>query len=306
MSRPPSELRSKQLTFLARFMVGRIDEGCKVLRPRARQVRAWRCGRFLQRLARTAHTTLLPEPVTSRSRLGVAERTLQMLAVVVPAHDEQDHIGACLASLNVAARCSRLEIEEVLIVVAADTCGDQTVPIARSLGASVVSVDARNVGVARAAGARLALDAGARWLAFTDADSVVAPDWLSTQLEQRCDAVCGTIEVRDWESYGDHMREQHLRTYTDADGHRHVHGANLGVAAFAYKSVGGFKPLVSSEDVALVEALSESGASIAWSAAPRVVTSARRAFRAPRGFGELLARLDRELTQTFGAAGAAL
>ena len=90
------------------------------------------------------------------------------------------------------------------------------------------------------------------------------------------------------------MRRHYDATYMDADGHRHIHGANLGVSADAYRRVGGFRPLASSEDVALVEALQNSGASIAWSAAPRVVTSARRNFRAPLGFGATLQRVELE------------
>ena len=227
-----------------------------------------------------------------------------MLAVVIPAHDEEDEIGACLASVRVAARCPRLDGEPVLVVVTLDACTDRTGCIARRWGAALVDVAARNVGIARAHGARHALEAGARWLAFTDADSVVGSQWLSAQLEQRSDAVCGTIEVRDWGDYGERLREHHVATYTDADGHRHIHGANLGVAALAYENVGGFPPLASSEDVALVEALRGTGASIAWSAAPRVVTSARRRYRAPGGFGETLARVDRELAGSPAAPGA--
>ena len=227
-----------------------------------------------------------------------------MLAVVVPAHDEEEHIGACLASVRTAARCPRLNGERVLVVVALDACSDQTGRIARSWGASLVSVTSRNVGIARAHGARHALDAGARWLAFTDADSVVGPEWLSAQLEQRSDAVCGTVEVRDWGEYSEGLREQHAATYTDADGHRHIHGANLGVDAVAYQTVGGFQPLASSEDVALVAALRDTGASISWSAAPRVVTSARRRYRAPGGFGETLARVEQALSVAGGEPGA--
>jgi glycosyltransferase involved in cell wall biosynthesis len=227
-----------------------------------------------------------------------------MLGVVVPAHDEEADIGACLESLLIASRSPRLLGEPVVIVVALDACRDATERIAHRWGAMTVAVEARNVGIARACGARRALAAGARWLAFTDADSVVAPEWLAAQLDQRSDAVCGTIEVRDWGAYGEPLRLHHSAHYTDADGHRHVHGANLGVTARAYEQVGGFKPLVSSEDVALVEALQVSGASIAWSAAPRVVTSARRAYRAPGGFGETLARVDRELASPGGWQGA--
>jgi hypothetical protein len=162
------------------------------------------------------------------------------------------------------------------------------------MGATTISLNARNVGAARAFGAELALVAGARWLAFTDADSEVAPDWISSQLGLKADAVCGTVAVRDWGTYGNDMRSHYESTYNDADGHRHIHGANLGVSAKAYVRAGGFCPLECSEDVALVNALQASGASVAWSAAPRVFTSARRAFRAPGGFGATLARVEYE------------
>lgn len=216
-----------------------------------------------------------------------------MIAVIVPAHDEEQHITACLQSVQAAAdqwgRCG----EAVLAVVVLDACTDRTAALARACGATTVSVDARNVGVARAAGARVALDAGARWLAFTDADSEVAPGWLTAQLALASDAVCGTIAVRDWGSYGERMRRHFSDTYNDSDGHRHIHGANFGISAEAYRRSGGFAPLASHEDVALVRTLQSQGASIAWSAAPRVYTSARRSFRAPGGFGATLADVGR-------------
>ena len=90
------------------------------------------------------------------------------------------------------------------------------------------------------------------------------------------------------------MQTHFATTYFDVDGHRHIHGANLGVSADAYRKAGGFSALASSEDVALVRALEESGARIAWSAAPRVSTSARQQFRAPDGFGATLLRVAQE------------
>lgn len=217
-----------------------------------------------------------------------------MIAVIVPAHDEAGHIGACLESLAIARACPALDGEPIVIVVVLDACTDATEDIARGFDVITLPCSARNVGRARALGARWALDHGARWLAFTDADTAVAPDWLAVQLALEADAVCGTIAVHDWEHYGVRMERHFRATYTDADGHRHVHGANLGVSAEAYRQAGGFPPLESSEDVALVAALVESGATIAWSAAPRVVTSARRVFRAAGGFGATLARIDRQ------------
>jgi glycosyltransferase involved in cell wall biosynthesis len=217
-----------------------------------------------------------------------------MIAAIVPAHNEQETIGECLYSLVQASHCPGLGGEAVLLVIALDACSDATGSIACRFGATTVFVNERNVGAARRAGAAVALQSGARWLAFTDADTTVAPDWLSTQLGLGHDAVCGTVAVEDWGSYGALMRQHHDATYNDADGHRHIHGANLGVSATAYRRAGGFRPLASSEDVALVESLCTTGASIAWSAAPRVVTSARRAFRAPAGFGATLLRVESE------------
>jgi len=219
-----------------------------------------------------------------------------MIGVVIPAHNEAQLLPHALAAVATAARHRCLLREPVLVVVALDACTDDSESIAVSAGARTVVTPGGNVGAARAAGAELALSAGARWLAFTDADSVVAPDWLAAQLALDSDAVCGTIQVHDWGPQGDMLRRQHDASYFDADGHQHIHGANLGVSAAAYRRAGGFQPHASSEDVALVRALESAGVLIAWSAVPRVVTSSRRDPRAPAGFGALLGRIERELS----------
>ncbi len=211
-----------------------------------------------------------------------------MLAIIVPAHNEEDYLGACLASLEVAARDPELFHEPVLIIVVLDSCTDATESIARSWNATTVTISAQNVGLARREGAEVALSYGARWLAFTDADSTVADDWLSVQLGLNADAVCGTVSVSDWEAYGDAMGAHFAATYNPQDNHRHIHGANLGVSAEAYMRTGGFQALTSSEDVALVKELEATGALIAWSGLPLVVTSARAQYKAPHGFGATL------------------
>ena len=99
--------------------------------------------------------------------------------------------------------------------------------------------------------------------------------------------MCGTVTV-DWSGHRPSLQRRYEKHYSDADGHRHVHGANLGVSSSAYVKAGGFKPLAFDEDVALVDALRTTGATIAWSAAPRVRTSARLEPRAPLGFGAYL------------------
>ncbi|MDM0045981.1 glycosyltransferase [Variovorax dokdonensis] len=214
-----------------------------------------------------------------------------MIGVVVPAHNEAALVIDCIDAVVAAARHPDLGGEPVEIVVVLDACSDGTADIVASMPVSAIEVQVRNVGAARAQGAMRLLERGARWLAFTDADTQVAPDWLVQQLQLDAEVVCGTVAVNDWSEHAPHERrmEEHFRaTYSDADGHRHVHGANLGISAAAYRLVGGFSALASSEDVALVQALQAAGVQVAWSAAPRVYTSARRRARAPSGFAAAL------------------
>ena len=214
-----------------------------------------------------------------------------MIGVVIPAHNEGERIGTALSAVLCAAVHPALCGEAVGVVVVLDSCSDATEAVAMQHGVSRLALDVRNVGIARARGAELFIEAGARWLAFTDADTIVSPDWLVKQLAENADVVCGSVEVHDWGAHGidsDLVQTHFARTYVDADGHRHVHGANLGVATEAYCRVGGFEPLACSEDVVLVQALQAVGARIAWSAGPRVTTSARTDARARGGFGDTL------------------
>ncbi len=211
-----------------------------------------------------------------------------MIGVVIPVHNEARLLASCLSAAIAAARHPALRGEPVRIVAVLDSCSDGSERIAAGFDVTRLSIQARNVGVARASGATHLLGLGARWLAFTDADSRVAPDWLVAQLALDVDAVCGTVAVDDWHGRPASVLARWRHTYRDEDGHRHVHGANLGVAARAYRRAGGFPPLACREDVALVDLLSATGASIAWSAAPRVVTSARGDARVRGGFGDTL------------------
>ncbi|RYZ42488.1 MAG: glycosyltransferase [Myxococcaceae bacterium] len=215
-----------------------------------------------------------------------------MIGVVIPAHNEEALLDGCLESVERAARHPSLGGEEVRVVVVLDDCSDGTARVARRWGAHALCIDARNVGRARAEGCAWLLEQGAWWLAHTDADSRVSSTWLAAQLALDVDAVCGVVEVEDWSPHPLRVRHRHERAYMDADGHSHVHGANLGVSARAYLRAGGFLPLPVHEDVALVHALRRAGALIAWSAGPRVVTSARREPRARGGFGDHLRSLD--------------
>ena len=100
---------------------------------------------------------------------------IEAIGVVVPAHDEETLLPACLMALRQAAGAVSIPVH---VVVVADTCTDRTGATARACGAEVISIRARNVGTARAAGMTglLRLTAGhapaVTWLATTGADTV--------------------------------------------------------------------------------------------------------------------------------------
>lgn len=215
-----------------------------------------------------------------------------MIGIVVPAHNEEALLGACLESLRAAARHPAVACEGVCIVVVLDACSDATLSIARQSGVTTLCVTYNNVGMARHAGALQAIEHGASWLAFTDADSVVQPDWLAQQRASHADAVCGGIRLAGWDQLSRELRRRFVAYRRALPGGRHVHGANLGIDALAYQAVGGFAPLVTQEDVQLVAALQQHGYTIDWRESMKVFTSTRRDPRAPGGLGERLRVLE--------------
>ncbi|MCC8620246.1 glycosyltransferase [Xanthomonas vesicatoria] len=215
-----------------------------------------------------------------------------MIAVIIPAHNEAECIAACLRSVFRAASHPELH-EAVEVIVAADRCTDATAELALALGARVVEVPIPGgVGTARAAAAAHAIAMGADWLAVTDADSRVPADWLLEQRRAGTEVFCGIVEVDDWLDYSDEVQRRFAQTQAIGEGHRRIHGANLGVSTDLYQQCGGFSALTCSEDVALVHALQAIKASIAWSPRSVVQTSARRHARALGGFSDFLKQLE--------------
>ncbi len=225
------------------------------------------------------------------------------VAVVVPARDEAARITSCLDSVAVAVAATGLA--DPLVVVVADDCRDATAATARAaLGptAVVVECDHCSVGRARAAGAAAALartgrhPLGRTWLATTDADTVVAPDWLLSQLacaDRGAAAVAGIVRVDGFGELAPGVGPRWQAAYrVDATGHPHVHGANLGVRADAYLSVGGWPQLATAEDHGLWDRLREGGWPTVSSVDTWVTTSGRRRGRAPSGFAARLRGLE--------------
>ena len=226
---------------------------------------------------------------------------IRRVAVIVPAANEEEHIASCLASIGAArAHLSQRRTDgvQVQVFVVLDGCHDQTASIvARFPGVRSVAIRAGRVGAARHAGALAAIasapPARELWLANTDADCAVPRDWLSFMLaESRRDTrvVLGTVLPgpglpaalkKAW------LSRHHLR-----EGHPHIHGANFGIRADSYLTLGGWQPLTLGEDVDLAARAAAAGhLRIIRTASIPVVTSSRTAARAPGGFASYLTGL---------------
>lgn len=234
-----------------------------------------------------------------------APAPLERMVVVVPVRNEEQLLGLALAHLRTAMDridgCGRLRSR---LVVVLDDCTDRSAAIAKEAAAAdaritVVSTGARCVGAARALGVSTALaDADPSslqrwWIANTDADTRVPPDWLelsANAADAGADALVGTVEP-DRAELGPARFAAWRTAHVTTDGHPHIHGANLGVRASAYLRAGGFQPVPSDEDVRLVHALRSQGATVRSIGSPTVITSARLRGRLSHGFADYLSCL---------------
>lgn len=215
-----------------------------------------------------------------------------MIGVIVPAHNERRLLGRCLASLKVASDNAKSISAPSKILVVLDACTDDSAQIAHDYGVYTLELNVRNVGAARKAGAEWMLEHGATWLSCTDADSCVPRHWLTCQLGFDAEAVCGTVRVSQWQArHTAALRERYSQHYQNVEGHRHIHGANLGICSEAYLKAGGFKPLSAHEDVQLVADLEAIDANIVWTAKNCVSTSSRHKGRATGGFADFISTL---------------
>ncbi len=219
--------------------------------------------------------------------------------VVVPAHDEAELLPGSLASLAAAMHHVRRRLPGVRagLTVVLDACTDASARTCAEHGVDVVTITARNVGAARAAGtsrarALMVAEAGTAehtWIAHTDADSRVPLDWLTDQIEVAAagaDVVLGRVEP-DATATADVLARWHT---LHPPGRVGAHGANLGVRLSAYDAVGGITHLREHEDLDLVTRLLADGARPGAARRP-VTTSSRLEGRTGGGFAGYLADL---------------
>ncbi|HEV7979432.1 glycosyltransferase [Amycolatopsis sp.] len=234
---------------------------------------------------------------------------ISAIGVVVPAHDEAEFIGPCLRALRRALSELPARIDRAVCVVA-DRCADDTAEMARreftgwSSGLVTVTGAAGSIGEVRDLGMRRVRsvlpghDDSETLLLGTDADTVVAPDWACRHLDRvsrGSHAIAGFAKLDESSSLTTDAQLRYNQVLSDARqpaGHGNVYGANLGVRADAYSSVGGFRPLSTGEDHDLWRRLGQAGYRLSYAADTLVTTSARLRGRATGGLADLLYSLE--------------
>ncbi|WP_223253164.1 glycosyltransferase [Arthrobacter sp. AFG7.2] len=241
---------------------------------------------------------------------------IDRVAVVIPVHNEEEHLERALSGVEAAASAVQLVQPgtDVTVLVVLDSCTDGSAEITsgfttRNRCFSAHTVDFRSVGRSRRSGTWEVLgaandrspdDAAGLWLANTDADSVVPANWLVGQLALAAagaDAVLGSVEM-DPAGVAPELLSRWQSLHLFEEDHTHVFGANFGIRASAYLVAGGFPRYLVHEDRVLAARLREKGFDVRATDTVRVRTSGRTEARAPEGFGGYLRMLgmDPELT----------
>jgi hypothetical protein len=252
-------------------------------------------------------------------------------SVVVPVRDEAKSMPRLLGSLvrqrtpsGVPVRPDRFEV-----ILLCNGCRDGSAAVARRAAAAspalrlhVLDLGPSGIGGGVGRARRLLMDEAADRLTrvgqaeggvvlTTDADTLVAPDWLAANLaeiEGGADAVGGQVLLQPEHlarlapdlrrRYLDDHSYQRLRATLDGlidpdpddplpRHHQHA-GASLAVTVDAYWRAGGMPPLRSGEDEAFYRAIRRSGGRFRHSLRVRTSTSGRLVGRAEKGLAGTL------------------
>ncbi len=238
------------------------------------------------------------------------------VVVVVPARDEEDHIGPTVGHVRRSLSQARDQglLSSATIEVVAHRCVDATATAARlaleDAGEVIEDVVSTTVGEVRARGvrqglARLGATPASTWVLSTDADTRVGTTWVADVLRAAehtgSVAVVGLAPLDRWQgspagatAYA-RLLAAKMRDTLGQHQHDHVYGANLAVRADAYLAVGGFPAVPHGEDQALVDALVAGGHRVLRTRDIEVVTSGRLHGRASGGLADRLSSLEPRL-----------
>ncbi|WP_339950011.1 glycosyltransferase family 2 protein [uncultured Albimonas sp.] len=262
----------------------------------------------------------LPAGVRLPSRAGLAHART---AVIVPAQDEAELIGRCLAALAP-------QLESAALVLVVNNTRDATAAVAQEVAtrqglplALAERAFARGgVGAARRFGFALAarLCPQAETLLTTDADGAAGGDWVARMRAalEEADVAMGRIETFPDEARrlpSDMRRRQRREArylalsvafegLMDPEGRAGgidlAGGANLGFRAAAYRALGGFRRRVSNEDRDIVARARAAGLRVARAETAVVRASLREVGRAPDGMaaGVAARRAGRDLVDS--------
>ena len=181
------------------------------------------------------------------------------LTLAICARNAPHIIGACLASI----RAQTVPPDD--LIVAVDEANDSTAAVARAHGARVIISGATGLYEARNAVLRAC---NTEYLAFTDADCVLVPDWIEQAkqvLDERPSVAAGTgrhppVGRRNLAAWLHHM--WYVVETTRTGFCDHVIGGNSYFRTDALREVGGWLPLSrhsAAEDLYISEALRRAG-----------------------------------------------
>ncbi len=221
--------------------------------------------------------------------------------VVIPARDESERITDCMAALA---------NQEADVLVVANNCTDATGQLAFQAGAAVIdcTIADGGVGAARRLGVTEAMRRieTLRWIMTSDADCLVAPDWVSRNcayLQTGAAAVCGLVKPISHEhallppallrraALEDRfldLKAQLEAHLTGRAGHEQTPGASLAFDPSAYVTAGGFIPMPTHEDRAIILRLKSMGLPVVHARDVIVHASCRLQGRAPGGMAAAL------------------
>lgn len=221
--------------------------------------------------------------------------------VVIPARNEADRITDCLTAIAT---------QEADALVVANNCTDDTGGLARRSGAAVIhcTIPDGGVGAARRLGTAEGMRRMSRLkqLMTSDADCLVAPDWVSANqryLAAGASAVCGLVRPIAEEHAGLppallqraaledrflELKAQLEAKLTGKAGHEQTPGASLAFTPEAYVAVGGFDPMPTHEDRAIILRIKALGLPVVHARDVTVHASCRLEGRAPGGMAAAL------------------